>query len=294
VSISDVLARLTARIETASRLDPAAGKLHTAGDVALASPAARDALAGRAIGHPLHPILVQLTGGSLMSATALDLIGGSKARPAARRLIGLGLLSAVPSALAGLSDWLDTEGAERRVGVVHAGTNTVALGAYLVSFASRSRGHRGRPSAAIGIAALCVGGWLGGHLSFGLGVGVDTTAFQTGPTDWEDVAAVEEVTDELRQVVADGVALVLSRIDGEVVALADRCTHRGGPLSDGERDGDCVICPWHGSRFSLRTGDVKQGPAVRPQPVYETRERNGRIEVRRTEARALRRNPVGT
>lgn len=144
-----------------------------------------------------------------------------------------------------------------------------------------------------GASALGVGGWLGGHLAYALGVGVDTTAFQRGPADWTDVLAAGEVTTALRQVEVDGVPVLLTRVDGRIVAINDRCTHRGAPLSDGDRDGDCVQCPWHGSRFALTSGDVVQGPATRPQPVYEVRERGGRVELRRSEVRALRANPVG-
>jgi len=72
--------------------------------------------------------------------------------------------------------------------------------------------------------------------------------------------------------------------------LADRCSHRGGPLSGGEMDNGCVTCPWHGSRFDLATGDVRQGPAVVAQPVYETRSSSGTVEVRRDEQRSLRMN----
>jgi nitrite reductase/ring-hydroxylating ferredoxin subunit len=195
--------------------------------------------------------------------------------------------------MAGWADWLDTEEAESRTGVVHAAMNTVALLAYFRSWRLRRRGKRGTLSALFGAAARGGGGWLGGHLTFGEGVGVDTTAFQGGPTEWRDVAAESDITEELRQVTVDGVPLLLTRVDGAIVAIADRCTHRGGPLSDGTREGDCVTCPWHGSSFSLRSGAVLQGPASRPQPAYDVRIQAGRVEVRRPEPRALRRNPVG-
>ena len=54
----------------------------------------------------------------------------------------------------------------------------------------------------------------------------------------------------------------------------------GGPLADGEREADTVICPWHGSRFDLCSGEVRGGPAVYPQPRYETRIRSGKVEIR--------------
>jgi nitrite reductase/ring-hydroxylating ferredoxin subunit/uncharacterized membrane protein len=288
-----MLERSVDRLERASVLDPVAKAIRGAGSRVLSSPRVRDALAGRPIGHPVHPSLVQLSAGSLVGATTLDFSTGRSSRAAARRLIAVGLVSAVPTVLTGFTDWLDTEQAESRVGLVHAVTNAVGLAAYAVSWRQRGRGGRGLASSAVGAAALGVGGWLGGHLAFAQGVGVDTTAFQAGPADWTDVAAAAEITDSLRQVEVDGVQLLLTRVDGDVVALANRCTHRGGPLSDGERDGDCVVCPWHQSRFALRDGAVVRGPATRPQPAYQVRERVGRIEVRRDEPRALRLNAVG-
>ena len=87
-------------------------------------------------------------------------------------------------------------------------------------------------------------------------------------------------------------ALLLVRRGGDVHALADRCSHRGGPLSDGELSGDCVTCPWHGSAFSLTDGEVVSGPATLPQPVYDVRLDGDDVLVRRAEERALRTNPV--
>ena len=53
-----------------------------------------------------------------------------------------------------------------------------------------------------------------------------------------------------------------ARRSGDVCAIAATCCHLGGPLDDGARDGDTVVCPWHGSRFDLCTGEVQGGPAV--------------------------------
>jgi len=63
-------------------------------------------------------------------------------------------------------------------------------------------------------------------------------------------------------------------------ALAERCSHLGGPLADGMLEDGCIQCPWHGSRFALEDGRPIDGPASIPQPCFETRVRNGRIEVR--------------
>jgi nitrite reductase/ring-hydroxylating ferredoxin subunit/uncharacterized membrane protein len=280
------------RIEQAEGLDPAAKLLKKFWSTTLSSPRLRDVLSGRQLGHPLHPAAVLLPAGSLLSATILDFTGGRSLRPAARRLIAVGLLSAVPTAVSGWSDWLDTDEAESRVGLIHATSNALGLSAYALSWRKRRKGGSGRLSSLAGATALGVGGWLGGHLAFAQGVGVDTTAFQSGPAEWTDVAATTEIDSTFRSVDVDGVALLVTRVGGQVTAIEDRCTHRGAPLSEGEREDECVVCPWHGSRFELRTGAAVQGPATRPQPVYEVRDTNGRVEIRRAEPRALRKYPV--
>jgi nitrite reductase/ring-hydroxylating ferredoxin subunit len=123
---------------------------------------------------------------------------------------------------------------------------------------------------------------LGGQLSFGLGVRVNRTAFESPEHEWQAVLADTDLEGaELRRVEFAGEPALLARdAHGRICAIAARCTHLGGPLDEGERDGDIVTCPWHGSRFDLCSGKVVSGPAVFPQPVYESRIRDGRIELR--------------
>ncbi|HEX3705104.1 MAG TPA: Rieske (2Fe-2S) protein [Mycobacteriales bacterium] len=284
--------RMVDRVEHAHQLDGAVGLVRSAWSTVLKAPKVRDLLSGRSIGHPLHPIAVQVAAGLLASSTVLDLVGDQDGE-AAGTLLTLGLVAAVPTAAAGWADWIDTEDAESRVGLVHASANALAIAAYLLSWRQRRRGRSGRAAGLTGAATMAVGGYLGGHLAFAQGVGVDTTAFQAVPTDWTVVGPAADVTAALHQVRVNGLPVLLTRVDGQIVALADRCTHRGAPLSDGTRDETgCVVCPWHNSRFDLRTGQVERGPATRPQPAFEVRERDGNVEIRRQEVRALRVNPV--
>lgn len=255
-----------------------------------------DVLSGTHLGHPLHPALVVAPLGSWLSASVLDLLGGCRARPAATRLTGLGIICAVPAALAGASDWVDTAGGERRVGVVHAAGNSAALVLFAGSWLARHRGRhaKGVALSAVGVLAAAGSAWLGGHLTYALGVGVDTTAFQNVPQGWVDVASDDEVVEGgLLPAHAGGTPVVLTRIDGRVLALADRCTHRGGPLHKGELSDGCITCPWHGSRFALVDGSVRHGPATRPQLTPQVRVVDGRVQLRHpAESRTLRTNPV--
>jgi nitrite reductase/ring-hydroxylating ferredoxin subunit/uncharacterized membrane protein len=290
------LDKVADRIEKAEWLDAAADKLSGLLSKVLPNGPVKDAASGTPIGHPLHPLLVTVPIGSWIGASYLDFAGGKRSRRAAQRLVAFGIVSALPTAVAGASDWSDTQGAERRLGLAHAIMNYTALGLYTGSWLARRRGRqaRGVALALAGSTALGAGGWLGGHLSYALGVGVDTTAFEQLPTDWTDVAAEGDITASPIVADAGGVPVLLVRHDGTIRAIADRCTHRGGPLHEGEMSDGCVVCPWHGSSFHVDDGSIERGPATRPQPAFEVQISDGRVAVRRaTEPRALRTNPVG-
>jgi nitrite reductase/ring-hydroxylating ferredoxin subunit/uncharacterized membrane protein len=245
----------------------------------------KDALSGSWLGHALHPLLTDTTIGTFTSALLLDWLGGQQSRDAAQRLLGLGLLSVPPTALSGQSDWADTEVADesvRRIGIVHAAANGTATLLFASSWLTRRRGGSGRLLALAGGGAMAAAGYLGGHLTLAEGVGVDHTVFEEGTDDWTavlDESALPEGA--ARCVEADGTAVMLARSDGALYALSDHCSHRGGPLHEGEIDGLTVTCPWHASVFDLRDGALIHGPAAYPQPTWDTRVRDGRIEVRR-------------
>ena len=244
----------------------------------------KDVLSGTWLGHPVHPPLTDVVIGAWTSALILDLLGGDRSEDAAERLVAVGVLAAVPTAAAGASDWAELRGGTRRVGTVHALGNTSALVLHALSWAARRRGHRGRGIAlsAIGFTIASFSAWLGGHLSFGKGVGVNQTAFTDGPADWLPV--LEEATlreGELTGAQADGVGVLLVRKGNRVYALADRCSHRGCALHEGELHADdTVTCPCHGSTFRLEDGSIVKGPATAPQPAYDARESDGTIQVR--------------
>jgi nitrite reductase/ring-hydroxylating ferredoxin subunit/uncharacterized membrane protein len=277
---------LAERLGEADGLDAPAQRVAAVVRKAIPAGPVKDALSGTFLGHPLHPLLTDVPIGAWTSAAILDLLGGRDSQQAADLLIGTGILASLPTAASGYSEWGDTvqtNPGARRIGLVHAVANVTALALYSASLAARRRGRRGRGVALAlsGLGALGVGGHLGGHLSYAEAVGVDQTAFDSGPSEWT-AAAADDAIDEGRMIHADvgGVPVLLARIGGDVHAIHDRCTHRGGPLHEGELSGGCVTCPWHGSRFSLADGSVRRGPASMPQPPFETRVVAGTIEVR--------------
>jgi uncharacterized membrane protein len=168
------------RIEGDARLDGAPGRaLAAVARRAVPNRAAEDALLGTWLGHALHPLLTDFPLGMWMSASLLDLAGGPDARGPARRLVGLGLLAAVPTVAAGLAEWQRTSGPARRVGVVHAAVNATATGLYGSSWLARRRG-RHRTGVALGIAGGLVataGGYFGGHLTLVRKIGSAHPAF---------------------------------------------------------------------------------------------------------------------
>lgn len=288
--------RFARAIENASVLDRPADAGANLLNKLLKPGVVKDALSGTWLGHPAHPILVAVPIGAWVSSTVLDLVGGRSARPAARTLVGLGALAALPTAMTGASDWADTMGAERRLGFVHAMANYTALGLYAQSWRARGQGahSRGVALSVLGSGVLGVGGWLGGHLAYARGVGVDTTAFLGAPQDWTDVAAEADLVEgEPLGVTLGALPVLLLRRGATLIALNDRCTHRGAPLHEGPIVDGCIECPWHGSRFTLTDGEVVRGPATRPQPSYEVRAESGRVLIRETQTQnSLRTNPV--
>jgi nitrite reductase/ring-hydroxylating ferredoxin subunit/uncharacterized membrane protein len=275
------------RLEELSVLDPYIEVVVNAVQTTVPQ-AARDVLHGVPGGHPLHPVLVQVPVGAWTSAAVLDLLPG--ARRASGVLIATGLAAALPAAVAGLVDWSATHHQQRRVGVVHAAANLVAVGFYSASLLARLRGRRmrGRSLAYLGFGAVSVGGVLGGHLGYRQAAGANHAEEipHIVPEGWHDVGSINDLVDGTpTQLQLGTVPLVAVRDGATVHVLSDRCAHLSGPLHEGELHTDdggaCIVCPWHDSVFRLRDGEVVHGPATAPQPSFDTRiDDGGRLLVR--------------
>jgi nitrite reductase/ring-hydroxylating ferredoxin subunit/uncharacterized membrane protein len=277
---SPLAADIAEAVESFDALDPVAKKLSKAVRDGVPGGPIKDGLSGTWLGHALHPLLTDVPIGAFVSAGLMDLMGEEQA---ARKLIGVGL-AAVPAVVAtGWVDYADTEPVSdgvRRTGILHAAVNGVAATLMAGSWVARRNGG-GRLLSLAGLGLLGAGGWLGGHLSYAKGVGVDTTAFDGQLEEWTPVDVTEVPDDTPTCARAGTVPVLLVRRGAEIRALHNRCTHRAGSLADGELEGGSIVCPLHGSKFSLEDGSVDRGPAAYPQPVFEVRESGGRIEVRR-------------
>ena len=250
---------------------------------------ARNVLDGVWFEVPLHPVLTDVPVGSWTAALVFDGVDaatGSKAvRNAADASLVMGILGAFGAAITGLSDWRYLSGGSRRMGVAHGLLNTVGLALSIVSLILRATGRRnaGRMAFLAGYSVSGMAAHLGGELSYHYGLRVDRNAFEgTGPDEFTPVLDETALPDSgLSRVEVEGVGVLLSRSpSGEVCAISATCNHFGGPLEQGDREDDTVVCPLHNSRFDLCSGQVIDGPAVFPQSRYETRVREGKIEVK--------------
>lgn len=242
----------------------------------------KDLLSGSWLGHPFHPLLTDIPIGAWTSAMVLDLVGGRRCEEAADRLIGIGVLAAIPTAATGASDWSDYLGAEGRVGFVHAMANVAAAACYGASYVARRRGSRlsGLALSVAGAALATGGGYLGAHLAYVRGVNVNRNAWDHKLEEW--VAVIDEADLPEGQPVlarAGDTPVFLLREDGRIYAIGDRCGHAGGPLHEGRFENGCVVCPWHQSTFRLADGGVVHGPATVAQPAYDVRIEHGKVLV---------------
>ena len=237
----------------------------------------RDALHGVWLGHPLHPLLVQVPVGTWLSASLLDTWPGNE--KASRRLVLAGLAASVPATLAGTADWSEQHEQQMRVGLVHALANAAAVACYVASAAVPARARVLRLA---GLTAAGAGGYLGGHIAYRQSAGAN----QAEPVPhlvepgWHDLMPLAELADRqpAKRMLGD-VPVVALRDGDDLHVLADRCSHLSGPLSDGEYHDGCLTCPWHGSTFRVSDGAVERGPATAPQPAFHTRVTSGTIQV---------------
>jgi nitrite reductase/ring-hydroxylating ferredoxin subunit len=251
----------------------------------------KDFLHGSWLGHPLHPVLVQVPVGSWLSAGVLDLF--PPMRPAATLLIGTGVAAAVPASLAGAADWSEQEAGVRRLGAVHALANSAALGLYVGSLVVRGKGRSGlgRLLSYAGLGLVAGSAAVGGHMSYAQSSGAShsATAARALTTDWIDLGPMDDLPEgrpALRTGKGSSVAVPLAvvRRGARVDVFIGACAHLSGPLYEGAveevRGKQCLVCPWHGSAFDLDSGAPRRGPAGTPQEKLEVRMEAGRVMAR--------------
>lgn len=252
----------------------------------------RTLLNGTWLGHPLHPAITDVPIGAWLLAVIFDIIWlvapatNAWAARGAEAAVLIGILAAIGAAVTGMTDWSDTYGAERTVGLYHAGLNVLALVLYIISFVLRLAIPSGESIGAailgfVAIIAVLVAAYLGGDMVFGKATGVNHTVWPEGSHDFVAALPVAEMPENtLKRVDVAGVPVVLVKLGSKYGAIAATCSHAGGPLDEGELQGNVVQCPWHGSRFRMTDGKALTGPATFSQPRYEVQVRDGMIYLR--------------
>ncbi len=250
----------------------------------------------RPLGHPLHPAITDATVGGYTAMVFLDVVYLLTREPGVARAADLVLVASFITSLAaivtGLTDWNDTYAEERRSGMLHGLINLTATIGFLISLWLRVGAPE--PSREIAIAVgivswlvLSIAAYLGGEMVFGYGTQVNRHAWSEVGAKWQKLDVAANRLEDRAPVVGktkSGVDILVTKLDGDLYAIANVCTHAGGPLNEGTFVGQdrCEIqCPWHGSRFCVKDGAAKAGPATFGEPSFETRvDENGFVEIR--------------
>ena len=178
------IVRWTLRLEQTAALDKPVRAIEPSIRAAFGTGKRASVLRGEWLGHAIHPVLTDVVIGTWTSASLLDLFGGRTSAAAAQRLVGTGLLAVGPTAWTGWAEWSAAGTREKRVGLVHAVTNGVAIGAYAASWVARRKGAHGT-GVGLGLAGMAVSGvgaYLGGHLAEARKVGSHDPAYDNAPT----------------------------------------------------------------------------------------------------------------
>lgn len=266
----------------------------------------KDFLEGKPIRHPLHPLLVHLPIGLFFLSFVLDV--ASLISPAAPNLVReafyamvVGVVTALIAAVPGFVDYTDirADHPAKRIATAHLTLNLIVVGMYGINIGVRSQALSETQIpfgpfilSVAALVLLAVSGYLGGRLVYAEGIGVGRHRRRTstpqntihlqrsGTGDLVPVPEAERLGDrETLRAEIDGQIIALVRIDNQIYAFQEFCTHRFGPLSEGKIDGFDVVCPWHYSCFDVRTGKVTNGPAKVDLKTFKIETRDGRIYI---------------
>jgi len=241
-------------------------------------------------GHPIHPMLIVYPFAFLTGAFGFSAAAAASNNRALRNvsdyLVPTGLVAGLLAAVPGIIDYFGSvppQSSGRDRATKHALLNVTGLGLFATSWLVRRDRHRDRHSVplvlqGIGSAVMCVAGYLGGTLVYRNQIGVDHRHALAGKWREETLdnadsttlrsAADDLAVNQMKLVHVDDRRLVVAHMEDGYASFQDRCTHKGGPLSDGVLACGVVQCPWHGSQFDVRTGAVKCGPAEQPIETY--------------------------
>jgi nitrite reductase/ring-hydroxylating ferredoxin subunit/uncharacterized membrane protein len=253
-------------------------------------------------GHPIHPALITFPFAFLYGAFIFDIAGRVVGRPVwwtvGAHLAIAGIVMALVAAVPGFIDYVYTvppRSTGKRRATRHMLVNLSAVALFAVAWWLRGSAAAAPEVTqlaleAVGAALLGAGGWMGGVLVNRNQIGVDHR--YAGAGKWREAAVEAQPgkplaaakSDELQvnqmKLVRTGDRrIVLARTEQGYTAFDDRCTHRGGSLAGGVLICGTVQCPWHGSQFDARTGEVRAGPAKERIATYRVEQRDDDVWV---------------
>jgi uncharacterized membrane protein/nitrite reductase/ring-hydroxylating ferredoxin subunit len=269
----------------------------------------KDLLEGKPLRHPIHPMLVHFPIGLFLLSFILDLV--SLACPGVPTLLRgsfyamlLGIITALLAAVPGFVDYSDirSDHPGKATATRHMILNLMVVATYGINLWIRSS-VLGDPKvpllplllSIIGLSLLSASGYLGGRLVYDEGIAVGrhkrrtSTPQETLHLSTEYASRGGEVTfvpvpeaehlrnGETLRVEVDQQVMTIARVDKQLFAFQEFCTHRFGPLSEGSFDGFNVKCPWHNSCFDVRTGKVTNGPAKVDLKTFKVEVRDGKV-----------------
>jgi uncharacterized membrane protein/nitrite reductase/ring-hydroxylating ferredoxin subunit len=266
----------------------------------------KDFLEGKPMRHPLHPLLVHFPIGLFVLSLLLDLASFAfRSMPNLVRdafyAILLGIITALIAAVPGFVDYTDirSDHPGKRTATAHLTLNLIAVAVYGINLGVRSSSLNEFQTplgplvlSLVGVALLSVSGYLGGRLVYAEGISVgrhkrrtlipaNTLHFKTdekGDVVFVPILEAERLGErETLRVEINGDVIAIAKIDNNIYAFQEFCTHRFGPLSEGGFNGFNVQCPWHNSCFDVRTGKVTNGPAKVDLKTFKVETRDDKI-----------------
>ena len=269
----------------------------------------KDFLEGKPLQHPIHPMLVHFPIGLFLLSFLLDLASlASSSVPNLMRgsfyAMLLGLITSLVAAVPGLVDYTDirSDHPGKRTATAHMILNFMVVVVYGIDLGVRSSSLLDPKISMgpfilslVGVGLLSASGYLGGRLVYDDGIAVGRhkrhmptprdTIHVTAPIPGADsvfvpIMAAQQLRErETLRVEISGQIMTIAKVDNQLFAFQEFCTHRFGPLSEGKFEGFNVQCPWHNSCFDVRTGKVTNGPAKVDLKIFKVEMREGKVGI---------------
>jgi nitrite reductase/ring-hydroxylating ferredoxin subunit/uncharacterized membrane protein len=267
----------------------------------------KDLLQGKPLRHPLHTFLVHFPIGLFVLSLLLDIAarvwpGVNGLSEATFYSMVTGISMALIASIPGFVDYSEIrrDHPARKSALAHMLLNLLVVTLYTINAVLRwnTQGYRGASFLPLflsfaSVGLLSISGHLGGKLVFDDGISIGRHRRKTrtptatlrvdstlGPLI--GIAKEADLADgETMRVQLDGLVIVVAKSEGKIFAFQEFCTHRFGPLSEGCIRAGEIECPWHRSRFDMRTGKVTHGPAKENLKSFDVTVRDGEILVSR-------------